>query len=449
MKFCDACGAANEDSSAVCYDCGALLMDPAAGKKKKSSGIPKPVLAIGAVVLVIALIAGVVALVISLTGGEPDVVSAFGKSMDAFADSSNAEDSQIHGFVEQLNDYMEDGKYTLRLAYSGNGTALAMETDYDKNARQLQGVLDILDTQITYSVDGKVLQASIPGQFQNVYGVALSEVEELFNHSFVSAITKALKVNLDFDFFVGTDLKGYFEELAGDNYEELLASVEIEDLGEKELNGEICQVYEVTWSSEATTDLIASVGSLGVLPELGSLLNTLLPELEPECRCYVNDDGYLVAVDFVSAGAQCLFVLDGEDNIWDSFNLTVNSIYGESQYYSGALVQNGDEMYLYLKGESGVFASLEYNDATGDFLLYTQVAGYFLSGNVAVDGKDICLVLEWTVEGSGTQQVTWAMRKLDDEPEQLAAKYIDLLDMSLADWTRLLLDLGIQIPSVG
>lgn len=442
MKFCDACGAANEEYASVCYACGAALpgSEPV-GKKKGSFSIPKPVLIIGAAVLAVALIVGCIFLVLS--GNETDIASAYDRTRAAF-EGDSAGQTQLEKFLDQANGYLKVGDYTIYLSYSGS-TQLELQTDYARGDKQLQGTITTMGLQLAYSADNKVMQFSVPGQFDNVYGFKLSQAEKLTENPVLGYALQGANLDLDFDFFATTDLETYFEGIAGEEYEAFLDSVEIKELDEQALGGEKCKVYEITWSSEASNKLISAVGSLGTLPQIGSLVNALTPELEPECRCYVNSDGYLVGLDFVSAGAQCLLVLEGEDNPWDAFSLTVNSVYGETLYYTGALERNGDAMRVYLSGESGTLVSLDYDNASGAFALYTEDHGQLLKGQVTAGGSEAKLTLEWDAGEAGVQQVTLVLSELENKPRQLSENYIDLLDMSISDLTRLMLDLGIQI----
>lgn len=448
MKFCSECGAANENDAFSCYECGAELPAVQTNAKKGRKGsfrIPKPVLIGAAAVLALALVVGLVFGVIALlSGGEDDLGSAFGQTMGAFRDGEK-DQTQLQTFMTQVSGCLADGEYTFDLTYDGVAQ-LYLRTDYSYSDKQLQGRFNIMGTEFAYSANEKLLQFTIPGQFDNVYGIRPGDLDKLLDDPLLSQIaglfTGYIGMDLQADMFPKpTDLEGWFKNAAGDEYEAFLKSVEITEMEEERvLDGRSCRVYEITWSSAAANELISAVGSLGKLPQIGELLNVLVPELDPECRCYVND-GYLIGLEFVSAGAQCLFVLEGEENPWDAFSLTVNSVYGESLYYHGALERSGESRHLYLEGEGETLLSLDYNDATGEFAVYTRDTGDLLRGQVTA-GSEATLRLEWNAGEAGVQALTFTLSELRGQPGQLSADYIDLLEMSLTDLTRFLLDLG-------
>lgn len=445
MKFCDACGAANEDYSATCYECGAELTDNQPTTKRKGSfSIPKPVLLIGAAVLVVALIVGVIVMVFS--GADTDVASAYDRTRQAFLGDTERQ-TQLERFFERTNELLKDGDYTITLELDGSGS-FELQTDYARGDKQLQGSLSLLGMEIDYSATNKVMQFTIPGSFDNVYGLKISQIEKYAENPVIGNLLSVLDLDLDLDFFVGTDLESMFEDAAGTELKKFKDSVEIRQIDDRELNGKACQVYEITWSSDAFNKLIAAVGSVGKFSQLGDLVNTLVPELEPECRCYVDSEGYLVGLDFVSAGVQCLLSLEGGENPWDSFTLTVNSVYGEPMVYRGALERSGYTMKLHLSGEAGTLLSLEYNDASGDFSLYTQEDGLQLSGRIYADSASAYAMLEWGAESGLPQSLSLSLTELEEQPEQLAVDYIDLLDLSIADMTRLVMDLKEKLPEI-
>lgn len=449
MIFCNECGAANEDGSTICYECGAMLTYEAPVKKR--TGIPKPVLIGGVALLMVALVVGVVLLVLS--GSKATLNSALDKTLSAFCDG-NAAHTQTREFVDLLNDFLKDGDYTMTVEVDGI-TQMSLVNNYSRGDKKMQGTFagqvdlngSAMSLDLAYSVDKKVIQFSVPGRFDNVYGIQIDKVDSLLNNPIFSTLLSgnSSALNLDMDFFSGSDLDTYFEDMAGDELEALKKSLEVEELDEKELNGQVCQVYKVTWSSDAASELVVAIGGLGKLPQIGELISSLIPELEPECRCYVNKDGYLVGLDFATAGAQCLFALEGKDNPWDTFSLTVNSIYGETLYYAGAMERTGSGVSFYLEDASGTLLRLDYSTLSGNFSFYTKDAGQLLSGQLQSADDRLSMTLEWEIEGTGLQQLRFGMAELDAKPQQLSKNYIDLLDMSLTDLTRFLLDLGIQI----
>lgn len=439
MVFCGECGAANENGSTVCYECGAVL--PVTQVVKKKAGIPKPLLIAGGALLAVLLVVGVVLL--CLSGGQRDLTEAFDQTMTAF--QGNETGTQAQTFVQKLDDLLKDGDYAMALRTSGD-SGIFLTTEYSRDNEVMRGAIGLMGMELDYSIDSQAIQFSIPGQFDNVYGVKLKQLDRLANNPLLSVLMGDLgkRVDLNADFFAKNDLETTFRNIAGEEYDALRKSVKIKELDEKVLNGQNCQVYEISWSSSAMVELVAALGSMGTMPELGGLVTSLIPDLGSDCRCYIGEDGYIAGVEFSSAGAQCLFLLEGRENPWDAFRLTIESIYGETVVYTGGLEHSGTKMRFTLANDTDVLLSLYYDDATGEFSLATKDKGAFLSGCFRTQGE-LCLSLEWDAADLGTYQMEFSIAALDRKPSPMANHYIDLLDMSMSDLTRLLLDLGIQI----
>lgn len=439
MVFCGECGAANENSSTVCYECGAVLPVPQTVKKK--TGIPKPLLIAGGALLAVLLVVGVVLLCIS--GGKRDFASAFDQTMTAFR--GNETGTQAQTFVQELDELLKDGDYAMTLRTSGDN-GIFLTTEYSRDDQVMRGDISLMGMELDYSIDSQSIQFLIPGQFDNVYGVELKQLDRLTNNPLLSVLMGDLGKRVDFngDFFAKNDLETIFRNIAGEEYDALRKSVEIKELDEKVLNGQNCQVYQISWSSSAMAKMIAALGSMGTMPELGSLVTSLIPDMGSECRCYIGEDGYIAGVEFTSAGARCLFLLEGRENPWDTFSLSIESIYGETVVYTGGLERSGTESRFTLANDTAVLLSLDYDDATGEFHLSTKDQGSLLSGSLQTRGE-LRLSLVWNGEALGEYQMEFAIAPLDRKPVPLANHYIDLLDMSMSDLTRLLLDLGIQI----
>lgn len=439
MNFCGQCGAANENDSVVCYECGAMLSVPQTVKKKK--GISKPLLIGGGVLLAVLLVVGVVFLILS--GGKKDLATAFDRTVTAFRGGEDR--TRVQTFADELDKYLEDGDYHMSVTCGGTAD-FSLVTDYSRDGKVMQGTVGMMGMELAYSIDTRTVQFSVPGQFENVYGVQLKKLDQLKNNPLFSSIFGEISGNLvlSADLFAKNDLKTQFRDMAGEEYEALRKSIQIQELEEKELQGQRCQVYEISWSADAAGKLVTALGSMGTLPELGELVTSLIPDLGSACRCYVNKEGYIVGLDFTCAGAQCVFVLEGRENPWDTFTLTVKSIYGDTAVYTGGLERFGKRMRFCLENETGILLSLDYDDDTGEFVICTRDDGRLLSGRVRTDGQ-LYLSLAWQSEELGQQQLELAVAPLTLQPAPLSEHYIDLLDMNIADMTRFLLDLGIQL----
>ena len=447
MKFCTNCGAANEDSQIICTECGMLLPETAPGGRKK--GIPKLALGIGAGVLALGLAIGGIAWGVSLLGGN-DEEDAYDKTMGQFAEMGE-DKTRLQQFLDQTGSLLTGGEYTLGATWENENASVQWDMDYSRDAKQLNGGIYYSNTakgselELNYSASDEEVQLALPQKTANIYGFNIPEFEKKYRNSLVlSLLPISLPEELDLDFFVQPKGDNLLENLAGGGYDMLLSAIEVEELGERNLTvaGETqtCQAYRVTWSGEDDS------GSFDFLPSVTDLLDAILPDVEPDCLFYINAEGCLIGADFVSKGSQYLFVLEGKENLWDKFSLTKNSLHDDPVVYSGAMVEDGEKLRLYLEGEAGEVWSFDYDDSTGAFTMNTAQTGQILHGEVLMSQEETALRMDWALANSGEQELVLTVTDLQQQPEPLTKGYTDLLDMSLTDWQRLMLELGVKFP---
>ena len=432
MVFCSECGAANEVGSGYCYECGAVLevTQPVKQKKKISA---KPFLIGGGAVLAVLLVVGLVFLLLS--GGSRDLSSAFDRTMEAFRGGNDR--TTADRFASEMDKLLQNGDYTMILR-SDSDDSIYLSMDYSRDNQIMDGIIRLQGVDVAWSIDDESIQFSVPGKFDNVYGLPLEQMDWFLEEPVISAILGDMKSVLDTnaDFFKITDLESFIRNLAGKEYDALRKSVEIQELDPRDLKGQLCQVYEITWSNEAMNGFLAAVTGMGMLEEVAALE---LPDLGSECRCYVNREGYIAGLEFTWTGAQCLFTLEGRENPWDAFTLTVRSIYSETFVYTGGMTRTGSRVRFCLEDQAGILLELDYEDQTGEFALRTRDHEQALSGRFKV-GDGLGLVLDMDVAGE-IHQLSFSMEASELKPAPLTQKYIDLPTMDLVDWTRLLLDL--------
>lgn len=426
MMICGECGAVNEAGRTVCSRCGAALPDAKPGK----TGMRKFLLLTVVGLLAALLVTGAVLLL--LAGGKWDLASAFAKTMKALRGGENP--TQAWVFLEDLSGLLQKGDYTVTL----DSGEFSLTADCSRDRHVICGTLDGMDQTLAYSLDREAFQFTVPGQFENVYGVSLKTLEELMHNPLFTGVMGSIlgKMGIDVEHFAQIDL----EADAGEAYNALLGSVSLRELEKMDLAGQNCQVFEITWSSDALAKFLDSVGTV---PELRGLLTTLIPDPGSECRCYVNRKGYIAGLEFTSAGAQCLLTLEGRENPWDVLTLTRRSVYGETVTYTGGLVRSGTTLEFGLENPDGILIHLVYDQASGEFSLFTEKLGQPLNGTIGT-GNRLELELAWETEEQGPRQLSLTAAPLRGIPEPLSENYIDLLNMNTADWTRFLLDLGVS-----
>ena len=380
-------------------------------------------LLLGGVLLAVLLVAGAALL---LSGSRWDLPSAFAKTMSALRGEDR---TQPRIFAEELDRLLRDGDYTLGLTTGG----LFLEADYSRDRRIVSGTVTGMDRELSYSIDDSKILFTLPGRPGYVYGLQRIQWSQLLESPVVSAILEEMgwDWNLDRDLFAPSDLE---TTLCHGTWEALCRSVEIRELGRQKLNGQRCQVYKLSWSADALAELVTELGSLGEFPGLQELIASLIPDLGPECKCYVNKDGYILGVEFTAGGSPCRFTLEGRENPWDAFTLTV----GDTTVYTGGLERSGSALEFRLENESGILLFLSYDDADGSFALSTRDLPRPVTGRLWA-GSTLELELSWETEAQGPWQLSLTMAPLGRDPAPLAEVYIG---MDFADLARLLLDLG-------
>lgn len=436
MLVCPNCGAVNEDGRMICSDCGTLLESNSGsyGKKRTGLRIPKQVLLIIAGVLAVSLlVTGVVALVSGLGN---NLEKAFQRTMGEFSGVEENQ-TQFEQFLSMSAEQLKDGKYSMYTAFSGGMLQVEVNADYDQGKKMIRGDLNICGKELEYSVKKKVVQIRFPGEYE-VYGINVDDINKLTKkiNGFLDLplvseyVPIDLPTDLNIDFFDNPDLKEIMNGIAGDQFKAFKKSVKTERWNDETvtINGESveCKVYKISWKSEAANNLLVALGSGGMLPDVGELVNTILPEMDPYIYCYINK-GYLTAVRFTVAGNKCFLLLEGEENLWDNFTLTAENISGEVRIFQGRTVRDGASMDMYLADGDNRLFSLTYNDDTGDFNLGTVEVPMLLQGQVQADKREVSIRLDWTVPELGEQSLTWRIGKLEHPPEQLGEHYTDLM----------------------
>lgn len=449
MKFCPNCGCGNDDFSSLCTNCGSALgTSDAPGRKKRTRGSGKILKVIAAVAAVGALGGGIFAGV-KLLGGNT-LSRAYRRTTVAIAEEANQQKgiSAVTGLLEK---YENHGKYTLVFGYENSALAADLSCNYSRSAKLMDGELRYTDHQtaigLDYSVKKDVIQFTIPGVVQDVYGFSVDKLGTKLNHS---PIGKLLPIDFsalsDLNFFQKTNAAKSLNKLTKGKLNVLKDSVKIQYLDKRTLSlggeSQTCKMYQVTWNEQALNEVLQSLAKNPVLGKLVGFLKDIIPKIDGDCRCYINKDGYLVGIDLVSLGSKYFFVMEGQENPWDKFSLTITSLSGEIREYTGGLFHTDSGMQLYLKNQEDLFFGLDYS-ADGKFSVYTDKHGTIAYGTMLASGGQLDLELNLDSAMMGPQKLTCSVSELTDTPEKLAKYYVDLLDMNLADWQRLLLDLGI------
>lgn len=459
MKFCTSCGAGNVDSRTSCSECGASLPTStttatSTTNVKTTKATSKGKGKLGAVIAGVLGFAGVAALVVTLLSGSP-LTKALSHTTDGLRNIAQ-EQTMLQKF-QNCDELLSDrGKYSTTLQFRTGRYSISLDADYSEKSKTSSGEISFVDNvndidlELQFAADKKDLQISAPEVLTNLYGTSWKDMQKKFEGSFLdSLLPDSLPKNVNWKKLASGDMEDVLKQVFGEKYHDFKKTVQVEKMGARSLrvNGESmeCKAYRITWSSKALHNLLTPGGGSGILKDFTGLLNSIIPEVEPDCLVYVNKDGYLVAVDYVSMGAQCLFVLEGQENPWEQFSLTVKSLYGDTVVYNGGAQKIGSIMRVYLENQNERLFLFQFDDTTGEFSLETRSAGNLLKGRLFAEGSTMELEISWYLEGTGNCTLFWSKTTLNQEPEKPLKGYINVLDMSLTDIQRLLIDLGIKL----
>lgn len=451
MKYCENCFAINEDSDVVCISCGTPLSpsSPAPTARKWDWRI-----------LWIA-IAAVLVVGLGIFIGKT-VFSSRNKLENACLKTLNVVQEQLapnkrsKTVWEEATALLQSQSFTASIGYRTDGQELRLDTDYSRKDKALRGSAayynpgDGISLGLDYSIASNVLQISAPDLSGSVYGCNVKKLGNILGNSKLASL---LPVSVPKDFgtsiFKKTTIQDTLKSYGGEHYEELHKSVEQKKLSDQVLSlggrQEKVSVYKVTWSSHAFTEFISHAWGSKVFSALGQMVNSLIPEVDSSCLLYVSKSGYLMGFDFVSLGTKYQFLLEGQDNPWELFSLRVTSLYNDPVVYTGSTVVQGGVLLMELKNEQEVFASLAYSSITGDFSVRTAKRGELLRGNLVRNGSTLGATVLLVPEYGSAVELSCQLSPLAQTPKALSNDYFDLLDMSLADWQRFLLEQNIQI----
>lgn len=461
MISCPNCGLENNDFDGVCSACGAALNTPLAGNNKKkgkrgnkhgshTSGGKKLWGIAAAVAVLIGLGIGG-ALIARGLSADGALMQAAGKSALSFAGSVTNEENIVSG-SDAIVSYLDKGEYTLRLLCESDELLIDTNVDYSRKKRIMSGSADISIDGFAfgteYSVDDDLLLVSSPTGMENTYGIDLGNLEKDLRKSPLGAfLPEELLEILKIDFFQKVDFKNFLQTDKNGELKALLRSAKVKYLDECVVSGVSksipCKMYQVTWDEGKANALISSLKKKGGIANVGAFLAEAVLKLEPDARCYVNDDKVLVGFDVVSVGVRYEFLLEGEKNPWDKFFLRITTLSGVQEVYTGGITNRGDDTVCYLGDEQLPYLTLHLT-RNGDFVLETAGKGTILYGNLSSAGNAATLDITVDAEELGETRIVFSVSGLKTKPEPLSKHYIDLLDMGISDIQRALFDLGLM-----
>lgn len=451
MKYCENCFAINEDSEVVCISCGTPLSPSSIAHTTHKWDWRIVWIAIAV------LVVGGLGICIGKTGfsSRNKLEKACLKTMNVVQEQLSPDKNSKTGW-EEATSLLQSQTFNASIGYRTGSQELLMDTDYSKKDRSLRGsaiyrnLSDGVSLGLDCSIVSNVLQISVPALSNSVYGCNVKKLGTILANSKLASI---LPVSVPKDFgtavFKKITAQDILKSYGGEHYEELCESVEHKKLSDQVLSvgdrQEKVSVYKVTWSSHAFTEFISHAWGYKLFSSIGQMINSVIPEVEPDCLLYINKKGYLIGFDFVSMGTKYLFLLEGQEDPWEQFSMRVTSLYSDPVIYTGSKQISNNMLLMELKNEQKSFCSLKYNGSTGAFSLCTARHGELLRGNLIHSGDTYGATVQLSPEDGRILELNCQFSPLDHTPSSLSKEYFDLLDMSLTDWQRMLLEMNVRL----
>lgn len=458
MKICNYCGTANDDSRSLCESCGGLLPEAVDTEpKKKKSGLSGLKLKPGAVKLIAGALAAVTVVgggaAVLLGGTSRQVTSALEQNQEAISEEIS-QLPQMAAVGENFTALNDDGKFTVRADITTDMLALEGTMHYDRKDKSLAGSVvyandeQDLDVKFDFASDNKVFTLAADRYTADIYGFKLKEFAQFYSKTplalFFPLTNSGGEPNVEF--FKKMDFSKAMEEKYGEAWDNFRKSLEYEELNERdmEIGGRMVRVraYEITWDTSAASKLISTM--LGQEDGFLDDLIELFKVMEPDCRFYVDEEGFVVAADFVAAGNKCTVKFEGADNIWNQCTLSSLSIAGGEGAISGYLTIDDGVVSGEIEWEDVMRYELDYDDSDGGFTMRAWTGGteWYLDGALTAQNGGAQLRLGGYLPNHGRVDVSLELNPLENEPELMDDKYVDLMDMDASNWQRLLIDIN-------
>ena len=392
-------------------------------------------------IAVVAVIAAVVVLLVSLMPKGGTLYQAVRMSGEELLGHTGSV-SVLPDRLVRMEELWNGGDYTMGLSLQMPTLNITVEADYSARHKKMDGALAVGKTgepwqvAMEFRANQKKMYFEAPGLVQDAYGFTLEDFNQRFEGSAAFEIfpVKGLRLHL----FRPTDLRGYLKRAFGSDWDAFEKTLKTEKFDTREFllgeRTEKCTVYRVSWGPAAAEKLLAK--STGPLQPLTNGLLSLIPDLEPEFRLFLDSRDRLVGCDFSTPIGKYTLLLEGQENVWESISLEVLYINGASRHLTGEITEVGELVQLQLADEAGTYFLAAYNNTTGDFQVIRENA-VLLEGSLKEEGDTVKLELSL----GGDAVLSMALKPLQRQPEGPTRKYLELLDLTPLQKTRLLAEL--------
>lgn len=436
MKRCPRCSAKNANSNARCSKCGCKI--PAASSTvsavpaRRKTGFAAGILAV--IVLIAVIVLGASA--ISGHFARIKVMSSAEKTLAALSDATARSDT-ITAFRAVMEEISDSGNHRVEAAVGTEVYDLQYEANYSLSRERMSGNL-----VYTNRTKNRAIPIEIYANHKEVRLLAPSLTGEAYGFTFADLAKKKGVTVKELALYEPFSLTGALESMAGESWDAFLKSIDAEKYRDEGfLPGDpsrSCTVYKVSWDAKKAKALLSSLSPGGIFSLPIDLFGWMAGS-EADCRCYVDENGYLAAVDWVAAGAKYTLCFLGTDNPWRDLALTWDPLIGNTVVYNGGIRIGEGKLEFLLEDSSSTFFGISMDEQTGDFSVTSRGAA-LISGSIEAqqDFAGVELILVGDQAQTFHASVGFGTRMA--APEERDFKYTDLLHMSANEIQRLIID---------
>lgn len=379
------------------------------------------------------------------------VTSIFGTSALGIAaeNSVSALNDQLSGHTNMFS-YLEDMEFLsaksdchILLGIQTPDVALSLDTDYAGSKKLFNGSVEFQhlheDFRMGADFHGNKKELRIFGSdLVDTYGFKYSDFEKKYNSSHLRKVLGLPSAeSLRLAPFRSFDLKDFLKEQGGSSWDAFEETLEIEKYDTRELTlgsrTEECTIYRVQWDAKKAEKMLKTItrNTLGFLPDF---IPELVNKLAPDVRLFVDSNDCLVGVDFTFLNSIYTFLLEGVNNPWEQATLTITSAGGEPIRYSGGVVPDADGVRIELKAQNETVYAIYYNNSTGAYSIVSP-KGELSNGIYRADDTGFHLESNFY-----NFSYVISVSDLTRMPERSDDKYVDLMDLNLSEFNRLITD---------
>lgn len=447
MLNCPVCGTMNGENAAHCVECNYPLQGSAEEYETPVSRCSsKRVLTIG---IIVALVCTIVVLGARLLPKKNPVSDALRVSGGEFV-GCLVESGNLSEAMTNAQTISKVGAFVLELKMTDPEKDMELQLDYSRKAKLMSGTVQYgnkvknFDVDIEFFADNKRMLFLAPDLVEDAYGFKLDDFTTKYEKSYLRKIIGMPSAEkFELGLYKEVKLREILKAQAGEPWDTFVESVSIKKFEKREMHlgqtEKTVTVYKVTWSASAADKLAKALTDQTILAMPINLIS-LLPNVEPDCRVFIDEDGRMVGGDFVLYGSKYTLRLEGEENVWSDMSMDVLSLVGDARHLTGGVVATAEGVHLTLEDENGKFLSMDYDNASGVCSVQSPF-GTELHGSLLPKNGGYELTLGGNVSMIGSTSVWMTVSPAASDPKTTDRGYVNLFDMKAGEWTRLLVEL--------